>query len=234
MKKQAPNPIEIAHDVEARIKTYKLLHGTLRGAAISVSKKMSTNRSTLNAYRQLLTLDENIQSYIISGLITFTNARLLCSAPKEFQLELARSVAIKGMSHKDLKSKVSRLREGDSTKDVVRPFRLSGDVERHIEGLEEVLGVIIDTSGLNTSASIIIKDWGFDSIKNLVALHSASTSNCDVNIHFPCSKNQGEKGYMIKFISSDLDPNIALKEGVALLELYKRYLARKAERKSPV
>jgi ParB family chromosome partitioning protein len=158
IQRQDLNPLEEARGISRLLNEFEMTHDAIAGA-------LGKSRSTISNLLRLLDLSEEVKQMLESGKLEMGHARALLTLDAEQQLDIAKSVAQKGLSVRQTESLVRKLSEKSPTK---TPDK--GGIDPDIRTLQDEL-----SGKLGTSVLIKHKKSG----KGTLEIHYSSVDELD-------------------------------------------------------
>lgn len=144
-----------------------------------LAKSLGKNRSHIANMMRLALLPDQVKNYIISGLISFSHAKVI--AGNENVLDLAKEIVAKGLSVRQTEhlAKTGFIAKQDPKDNIQKSKKLgdNDDYKNISDDLTEKLGLrcIIEPNG--TKGKIIINYNNFVQLDNVIGLLSASKTS---------------------------------------------------------
>lgn len=124
------SPIEEAHAYQLLVEQFSLNQE-------EVAKRVGRSRTAVTNTLRLLRLPKPIQQQLLSGEISMGHARALLPLAKDEQLELARQIATRGLSVREVERRVQRLTQTVDRATVGRPPSKDANLRAAEHKLEE-------------------------------------------------------------------------------------------------
>lgn len=124
------SPIEEAHAYQLLVEQFSLKQE-------EVAKRVGRSRTAVTNTLRLLRLPQPIQQQLLSGEISMGHARALLPLPQDEQLELARQIATRGLSVREVERRVQRLTPTVDRATVGRPPSQDANLRAAEHKLEE-------------------------------------------------------------------------------------------------
>lgn len=161
LQREDLNAVEAAKGIKELMDRYGLTQE-------QVSERISKSRSNVANYLRVLTLPEDVISYVEKGELTLGHAKCLAglSDPKEISA-LALTAKQKGMSVRDLEKKIRSMSEKKPTK-IEKPQSI--ELKDLVESMQKVLKTKVKAVGTDQKGRIVIDYFTRDDLDRLFAM----------------------------------------------------------------
>lgn len=161
LQREDLNAVEAAKGIKELMDRYGLTQE-------QVSERISKSRSNVANYLRVLTLPEDVISYVEKGELTLGHAKCLAglSDPKEISA-LALTAKQKGMSVRDLEKKIRSMSEKKPTK-IEKPQSI--ELKDLVESMQKVFKTKVKAVGTDQKGRIVIDYFTRDDLDRLFAM----------------------------------------------------------------
>ena len=161
LQREDLNAVEAAKGIKELMDRYGLTQE-------QVSERISKSRSSVANYLRVLTLPEDVISYVEKGELTLGHAKCLAglSDPKEISA-LALTAKQKGMSVRDLEKKIRSMSEKKPTK-IEKPQSI--ELKDLVESMQKVFKTKVKAVGTDQKGRIVIDYFTRDDLDRLFAM----------------------------------------------------------------
>ena len=146
------NPIEEATGLKRLIDEFKLTHE-------EVAQAIGRSRAGVTNLLRLLELSPAVQSMVQEGAIDMGHARALLGLSRARQLELARTIAEKGLSVRETERLVQEAHAAPRATPAAAAHPLDADTRRLQEELSELLGAMVRLKPRQGGRGSIVIDY---------------------------------------------------------------------------
>lgn len=161
IQRQDLNPIEEATAYKKLIDDFKMTHEEL-------SKRIGKSRTSITNTMRLINLNDNVQQYIIEGVISEGHGRALLGVKdSKMQCELAEQVIDEKLSVRELEKLIKKIVEPKSKKDYnkqeLNPYYK--DIKNQ---LQDYFGTKVNISNKNNKGKIEIEYYSEDDLQRIL------------------------------------------------------------------
>lgn len=161
IQRQDLNPIEEATAYKKLIDDFKMTHEEL-------SKRIGKSRTSITNTMRLINLNDNVQQYIIEGVISEGHGRALLGVKdSKMQCELAEQVIDEKLSVRELEKLIRKIVEPKSKKDYnkqeLNPYYK--DIKNQ---LQDYFGTKVNISNKNNKGKIEIEYYSEDDLQRIL------------------------------------------------------------------
>lgn len=137
IQRQDLNPLEEAGALSRLIEEFDMTHE-------AVADSVGRSRSAVSNLLRLLELAEEVKTLLVEGQLEMGHARAILSLNKTRQIEVARTIAKKGLSVREAEALVKRMQSGTDTKPAAKKSGKDANITRLETELADKLGARIE------------------------------------------------------------------------------------------
>ena len=161
IQRQDLNPIEEALAYKKLINDFNMTHEEL-------SKRIGKSRTTITNTMRLINLDDNVQQYIIEGVISEGHGRALLGVKdSKMQCELAEQVIDEKLSVRELEKLIKKMVEPKAEKDYNKQ-ELNPYYKEIKNQLQDYFGTKVNISNKNNKGKIEIEYYSEDDLQRIL------------------------------------------------------------------
>lgn len=158
------NPLEEASGLSRLIEEFGMTHE-------SCARAVGKSRSAVTNLLRLLNLAEPVREQLMNGELDMGHARALLTLPVIQQIEIAKTVAEKGLSVRETEKIVQALQAGAAAPEARPAKRIDPDLARLQEDISDRLGAkVLISAGSKGRGKVTIEYGSLDQLDSLITL----------------------------------------------------------------